>query len=28
VGEGGLASAFGGAVVFRNDVAGACYIGV
>jgi len=28
VGEGGLVSAFGGAVVFRNDVSGACYIGV
>jgi hypothetical protein len=28
VGEGGLAPAFGGAVVVRNDVASACYIGV
>jgi len=28
VGEGGLASAIGGAVVFRNDVSGAWYIGV
>ncbi|WP_430257157.1 hypothetical protein [Neorhizobium sp. IRS_2294] len=28
VGEGGLASAIGGGVVFRNDASDACYIGV
>ena len=28
VGEGGLSSAFGGAVVFKNDASGECFLGV
>lgn len=28
VGEGGLSSSFGGAAIFKNDVSGACFIGV
>ena len=28
VGEGGLSSSFGGAAIFKNEVSGACFIGV